>query len=153
MEVSLSASEALERSCYVSRQSFISLTTAVCFLTTCTGCSVLCTEMLADMVSFQQNRQGGQIHFQNIFLGYSFSLFQLMYFWERTTRCSTSKPNCEPVERYHVVLQQHRASSCTREQQRLTAACCDILYTWATPSTQMPAAEKQFLRSLNQTYI
>lgn len=153
MEVSLRASEALEWSCYVSRQSFISLTTAVCFLTTCTGRSVLCTEMLADMVSFQQNRQGGQIHFQNIFLGYSFSLFQLMYFWERTTRCSTSKPNREPAERNHVVLQQHRASSCTREQQCLTAACCDILYTWATPSTQMPAAEKQFLRSLNQTYI
>lgn len=26
--------------CYVSRQSFISLTTTVCFLTTCTGCSI-----------------------------------------------------------------------------------------------------------------
>lgn len=51
MEVSLRASEALEWSCYVSRQSFISLTTAVCFLTTCTGRSVLCTEMLADMVN------------------------------------------------------------------------------------------------------
>lgn len=107
------AFEALGHSCCVAPQSCVSLSTAVCFPTTCVGYSVFYPETLAGMVNFQQNRQRVQNHFQNIFLRL-LALCSSSYIFGNAPHGAPPPRQTASLRRNDVLLNQHSASYCTR---------------------------------------